>query len=106
MYGLIGKFVAAPGKREELLSILLESTTAMPGCHVYIVARDATDASSLWITEVWEDEASHRASLALPQVRDAITRARPLIESFGEHHVVEPVGGHGLNASGASPARG
>lgn len=97
MYGLIGRFVAVAGKREELLSILLGSTTSMPGCHAYLVARDTTDAVTIWITEVWEDEASHRASLALPEVRDAITRARPLIESFGEHRVVEPVGGHGLN---------
>ena len=31
MFGLIGKMRAAPGKRDELIAILLESTGAMPG---------------------------------------------------------------------------
>ncbi len=48
------------------------------------------------ITEVWDSEASHKASLALPAVKDAIGRARPLIATFGEHFVTTPVGGHGL----------
>jgi len=30
MYGLIGKMTAAPGKRDELISILLEGVAAMP----------------------------------------------------------------------------
>ena len=30
MYGLIGKMIAAPGKRDELISILLEGVAAMP----------------------------------------------------------------------------
>jgi hypothetical protein len=30
MYGLIGKMIAAPGRRDELIAILLESVTNMP----------------------------------------------------------------------------
>ena len=40
MYGLLGKMRAQPGKRAELIAILLEGTDAMPGCKAYIVAED------------------------------------------------------------------
>jgi len=92
MYGLIGKFKAAAGKRDELLAILLESSQQLPGCKSYVIARDTTDADAIWITEVWVDQASHQASLALPQVQAAIARAKPLIASFGERFITEPVG--------------
>ena len=56
MYGLIGQMKAAPGKRDELVAILSESTGGMPGGLSYVVATDATDADALWITEVWTDK--------------------------------------------------
>ena len=100
MYGLIGRFVAVPGKRDALISILLESTDGMPGCLSYVVAKDPKDAVGIWITEVWDSPESHKASLALPSVKTAIARAMPLIASFQEHFETEPVGGQGLSASG------
>jgi|SRR3954471_9915403 quinol monooxygenase YgiN len=96
MYGLIGRIKAVTGQRDALLAILLGSTQAMPGCHSYVIALDPTDADALWITEVWDNQDSHRASLSLPQVQSAIEKAKPLIASFGERFVTEPVGGHGL----------
>ena len=96
MFGLIGKFKAVAGQREALIGILLESIYDMPGCLSYVVARDPNDEDAVWITEVWIDEQSHRASLSLPAVQQAISRAKPLIASFGEHFVTDPVGGHGL----------
>ena len=96
MYGLIGKIVATPGQRDALIEILLEGTLAMPGCRSYVIARDPADADGLWVTEVWDDQVSHRASLALPAVQAAISRGKPLIKEFASHVVTEPVGGHGL----------
>ena len=96
MYGLIGKMTAVPGQRDALIAILLEGVSGMPGCLSYVVARDPTDENAIWITEVWETEASHAASLSLPTVQQAITRGRPLIAGMGPHTVTEPVGGHGL----------
>lgn len=96
MFGLIGKMLVVPGKRDELIAILLEGTHAMPGCLSYIVAKDASDPNAIWITEVWDREENHRASLSLPGVRDAISRGRPLIAGFGERFTTEPVGGAGL----------
>jgi quinol monooxygenase YgiN len=96
MFGLIGKMRAQPGKRDALIAILLESTEAMPGCLSYVVASDPADAEAIWITEVWDNEASHKASLSLPAVQAAISKARPMIAGFDSHVETVPRGGVGL----------
>ena len=53
----------------------------------------------LWVTEVWESSASHRASLSLPSVQQAIAKGKPLIASFGERFETKPIGGYGLSAN-------
>lgn len=98
MYGLIGKMIAAEGQRDVLISILLEGTGDMPGCLSYVIARDPTDRNGIWITEVWDSADSHRDSLKLPAVQQAIARGKPLIAGFGERFETIPVGGHGLAA--------
>lgn len=100
MYGLIGKATCVPGQRDAFIAILLEGVSAMPGCLSYVVARDPKDADAIWITEVWDSKESHAASLQLPSVREAIKRGRPMIASFGEQTITEPVGGHGLAKAG------
>ena len=102
MYGLISKIDAVPGQRDALISILVQGAAGMPGCLSYIVAQDSTDPNAIWITEVWDSQPSHEASLSLPSVQEAIAQGRPLIASFSERTVTEPVGGHGL----APPATG
>ncbi|MBP6016073.1 MAG: antibiotic biosynthesis monooxygenase [Candidatus Promineofilum sp.] len=99
MHGLIGKMIATPGARDELIAILLESIAGMPGNLSYIVARDPADEDAIWITEVWDNAESHGASLSLPAVREAISRARPLIAGFGDQTVTTPAGGSGLGAA-------
>lgn len=98
MHGLIGKIVAVPGQRDALAQILLEGIGAMPGCLSYIVAEDLSDANAIWVTEVWEDAAAHRASLSLPSVQAAIAKGRPLIADFAPGTLTRPIGGHGLTA--------
>ena len=96
MYGLIGKMIVVTGQRDALIAILLESTAEMPGCISYIIAKDPADANTIWITEVWDNPESHRASLSLPAVQQAIAQARPLIANFEAPTITEPVGGYGL----------
>ncbi|HJR60155.1 MAG TPA: putative quinol monooxygenase [Vicinamibacterales bacterium] len=96
MFGLIGKMNAVAGQRDALIAILLEGTTKMPGCLSYIIARDPADANAIWITEVWDTEANHKASLSLPAVQAAIAKGKPLIAGFGERFLTMPVGGVGL----------
>ncbi|HEU5076547.1 MAG TPA: putative quinol monooxygenase [Polyangiaceae bacterium] len=96
MYGLVGKFIAHAGKREALISVLAAASHELPGCLSYVVARDASDADTLWVTEVWDDAASHAASLKLPAVQQAIQQARPWIRNIERVATTEPVGGLGL----------
>jgi len=96
MYGLIGKMTAAPGQRDALIALMLEGTEGMPGCLSYVVATDPEDADAIWITEVWDSQESHAASLTLPAVRETISRARPLIARFEKGTITVPVGGVGL----------
>lgn len=100
MYGLIGKLNAVPGQRDALAAILVEGTQAMPGCLSYIVASDPADDQALWITEVWDSQESHKASLSLPAVQAAIAKGRPMIAGFGTRVETVPVGGYGLRKAG------
>ena len=100
MYGLITKITAAAGRRDALATILIDGTGAMPGCFSYVVAADATEPDALWVTEVWESQASHQASLQLPTVQAAIAKGRPLIAGFSNRVETAPLGGHGIAAGG------
>lgn len=95
MYGLIGRMLAAPGRREDLLAILLDGQVPMPGCLSYVIARDPAHADGLWITEVWDSAEAHKASLSIPQVQQTIAKARPLIAGFDHRFETEPVSGVG-----------
>lgn len=96
MYGLIGKITTTPGQRDALVAILVEGTAKMPGCLSYVVALDAADPDGLWITEVWDNQDSHRASLQLPAVQAAMAKGRPLIAGFSNRVETTPMGGVGL----------
>src|SRR5262245_26735976 len=101
MYGLIGKVTVVAGQRDALAAVLLQGGDAMPGCLSYIVAADPTDANALWITEVWDSQASHQASLSLPAVKATIAKARPLIAGFSNRVETAPIGGYGLAKTAA-----
>ncbi len=96
MYGLIGKMTAVAGERGALTAILMRGMQRMPGCLSYVVADDPDDGDLLWITEVWDDAAAHRASLSLDSVREAIAQGRPLIAGMVRVAETRPLGGHGL----------
>ena len=96
MYRLIAKMSSTPGQRDALIAILLSGSGNMADCLSYVVAKDPDDDSGMWITEVWESESTHTASLTLPTVKEAIAKAWPLIAGFGPRYVTTPIGGQGL----------
>ena len=102
MYGLIGKMTAVSGQRDTLADAMLAGTAAMPGCLSYVIAHDPSDPDSLWITEVWDSQESHSASIALPEVKAAIARGRPLIAGFSNRVETTPIGGYGLSQRGTA----
>jgi quinol monooxygenase YgiN len=93
LYGLIGEMKAAPGKRAELVTYLLQGTGEMPGNLAYLIAEDLSNEDSIWITEVWRSREDHAASLQLPQIQDVIAKARPLIAGFGTRIETRPLNG-------------
>jgi quinol monooxygenase YgiN len=99
MYGLITNIKTLPGQREAFAAILLDATHAMPGCLSYVVAADPADADGLWVTEVWDGQDSHKASLGLPMVQQALAAGRPLVAGFGQRVETRPLGGAGLPAA-------
>jgi quinol monooxygenase YgiN len=93
MYGLIAKMTLLPGKREEVIALLTESSANMPGCFSYVIAKDAASEDILWVTEVWESNAAHDASLSLRAVQAALPKVKPLVAMFERVAETEPVAG-------------
>ncbi len=99
MWGLIVKMTVIPGKRDEMINVLSGSAGRMPGCLSYVVAKDISDDNVLWVTEVWDSQASHDASLLLPEVQRAIPLGKALVAGFEKISVTTPVWGAGLRPS-------
>lgn len=98
LYGLTGGFLAAPGKRDELVALMLEAAdlmAAVPGCLMYLIST-TEDATEVAVTELWTDEAAHEASLQAPGVGELIRRARPLIAGMSGRNVLTVLGGKGM----------
>jgi quinol monooxygenase YgiN len=93
MYGLIAKLTLLPGKRDEVITLLTQSSANMPGCFSYVIANDAANENVLWVTEVWESKASHDASLSLRAVQAVIPKVKPLVANFEKIAETDPVAG-------------
>ena len=100
MYGYIGSMRTRPGKREEVIDLLLRGLDGLPatGCLSYVVSACAADADRIWVTEVWESAEHHAASLQLPETRAAIAAAMPLLTGEFTRQESQVVGGLGLGA--------
>lgn len=98
MFGLIVKFVSHAGKRDELIRILSTGFQNMEGCHSYIIASDPAEENSVWITEIWDSDESHEASLAQPNIQAVIAdaTAKKVLAGREMRVVTKPVGGQGL----------
>lgn len=98
MFGLIGTFTANPGKRDDLVAILIDAADALRAnedCISYVVGT-TDDADAIWVTEAWTTRAAHAASLEPPEVRAVIARAMPLIAAISDQTELRIVGGKGV----------
>ena len=81
-FGFHAMITAQEGQGSQLAQLLLEAASALQAndqCELYLIHQSAVEADQIHVTELWQDQASHKASLALPVVRSLIERARPLI---------------------------
>lgn len=69
MHGIIGQLKSTVGNREKLTDVLLRGTRNMPASRLYATAADTSDDTAIWITEIWDTEKSHQASLQLSSVQ-------------------------------------
>ena len=65
----------------------------MPGCFSYGIAKDAADENVLWVTEFWESQSAHDASLTLRAVQAVLPQVKPLIARFERIATTDPVAG-------------
>ena len=98
MYGLVVKFIAAPGKRDDLIRVLSTGFQNMKGCHSYILAEDPADENGVWATEIWESAEAHTAAMAKPEIVAVIAQAKAEKLTAGREMrvVTKPIGGQGL----------
>ncbi len=81
-FGFHAMITAQQGQGSRLAQLLLEAAQALqlnPSCELYLIHQSAVEVDQIHVTELWSDEQSHQASLALPVVKGLIERARPLI---------------------------
>lgn len=84
MFGLINRFVAHPGRRDDLVAAMTRDVGPLPGCRSFVVAHDPRDPDAVWITEAWDSRAAWEASVEIPAVKASIEVALPLVRDWGE----------------------
>jgi quinol monooxygenase YgiN len=96
MFGLIVKFRAHEGKRDEFIKILSEGFQGMEGCHSYILHADPADDTAVWATEIWDSHEAHEKAMAEPRIKAVIVAGKPLMAGRDMRVVTEPRGGQGF----------
>lgn len=97
-YGLLGKFSAQPGRRDDLVGYLLQAAELLernPGCIHYIVST-TDEPEAVWVFEVWTDKTAHDTSLEPDDIKALIQEARPLIAGMSDQTQLTVLGGKGL----------
>jgi quinol monooxygenase YgiN len=100
MYLFQGKFNTKAGQADELVRILLEASnivSAVKGCKVYAISKDARDPTAVYVTEIWASKEDHDNSLNTEGIRALINKALPLLDELptpGQE--LEVVGGAGI----------
>jgi quinol monooxygenase YgiN len=98
-YGYVGTMRTKAGHRDDVLKILLSGVDGLraAGCELYVVSVPDTDPDIIWVTEVWQSKEHHDASLQLPETKEAIGRAMPMLTGEFTSQELTVVGGLGVS---------
>ena len=99
LYALINKMAVKPGKRDDVINILIESGKAFddnPSCILYLIYKDKKDPNVIWIEDVWTSKDNHAAAMSTPQMRAYIDESLPLLVKMPEQIEIVFAGGKGL----------
>lgn len=91
-WGLLGRMVAKPGKRAELVAALQESSRGAAGKLLYLIQLEEGDPDAFWINEVWETRAAYDAVVAAPQTGDWGAKLAPLLDRIEHRTETLPLG--------------
>jgi quinol monooxygenase YgiN len=95
-YALINKMTTKPGKRQEVIDIMLESGKLFndnPSCLMYVVAASVNDPNVIWVQDIWENKEDHESAMQSDEMSAFIKQAMPLLEGMPEQFPIELVGG-------------
>ena len=101
--GRIGRYVrmvARPGQGSVLAGTLLrvaEGLRAAPGCELYVINLSADEPDTVWVTEVWVDEAASDRALSADLGEVGIGQVIELLAGPPELVDLTPLGGPGLS---------
>jgi quinol monooxygenase YgiN len=102
--GRIGRYVrmvAQPGKGAVLAGLLLrvaEGLRESPGCELYVINLSADEPDTVWVTEIWADEAASDRALSADLGEVGIGEVMELLTGPPELVDLTPLGGPGLPA--------
>ena len=97
-YGYIGSMKTKPGRRDEVVSLLLSGVDGLrtAGCELYVVGVADDDDVTIWVSEVWKSAQHHQASLQLPETRAAIGKTMPMLTGEFTRQELSVAGGLGV----------
>jgi quinol monooxygenase YgiN len=101
-YALLNKLTTLPGKRDQVLEILLESGRLFdnnPACYLYLVSESTDDANVVWVIDLWSSQEEHAVALKAPELRPFVEKAMPLLEGMPEQIELRAIGGKGLRGA-------
>jgi quinol monooxygenase YgiN len=75
---------------------IAEALRASPGCELYVVNLSADEPDTVWVTEIWADEASSDRALSGELGEVGIGEVVELLAGPPELVELSPLGGHGL----------
>lgn len=89
-FSILGELVAIAGERDSLLQILQNAKQLLeqknPDCILYSLNTAEDTPDSIFVFEIWTDEASHSNSLLDPEVLALIMKGKPLIQDMKRHY--------------------
>jgi quinol monooxygenase YgiN len=91
MFSVYGRMTALPGKRDELIAVLLEGFRASgddTGLLTYTINTAFDDPNTIWLTQLWIDKEAHDATTRSEPVAAVSRRVPPLLAQ-------QPDGGYG-----------
>lgn len=101
MFSVFGRMTALPGRRDELIAVLLDGFRASGedgGLLTYSINTAFDDPDTIWLTQLWVDKAAHDATTRSEPVAAVSSRIPALLARQPEGFY-----GHAVHAHGSTP---